>query len=317
MSSVGRKRGEGRAGHLASWSGFGDFGQDLAFFPGYAAEMVLREAIAQVLESFFWRIDHLKQFQVVGRDGAGVDHGLKIDKIFPVLAPVNDNENLLCKLIGLGEGKDFEKLVECAEPSGKNYQCLGQVSEPELSHEEVMELEIQRRGDEGIGILFERQVDVEPDGLAASFFSAAVGRFHDAGASSGGNHEAAAAGGNFYGPLRQHESELAGVLVVAGHFHRGLGTLEVGGGVALAPGRTEFSELGAGILVGMKTRRAEEDHRVLNLLATETGEGFAVFRQDSENAAVGAAEERLILVGERSGFEAIISHARQFPRRIS
>ena len=56
-------------------------------------------------------------------------------------------------------------------------------------------------------------------------------------------------------------------------------------------------------LLTLKAGRAEEDDGVLNLFAAETGQGFLIFGQDAEDAAIGAVEERFVLVGDRRGFE--------------
>ena len=129
-------------------------------------------------------------------DGAGIDHGVEVDEALPVLTAVNHHQNLLGQLLGLGQGQNFKKLVQSAEAAGKDHQGLGQIGEPELAHEEVMELKIKRRRDVGIRVLFEGQIDVEADGFPARLLGSQVGGFHDAGAASGGHDEAPAAGWN-------------------------------------------------------------------------------------------------------------------------
>ena len=52
-------------------------------------------------------------------------------------------QQLLRQLARLRQREDLEHLVERAEAAGKNDQRLGQVREPELPHEEVVELEVQ------------------------------------------------------------------------------------------------------------------------------------------------------------------------------
>ena len=64
-------------------------------------------------------------------------------------------------------------------------------------------------------------------------------------------------------------------------------------------------EIVFGGIAPLKARGAEEDDRVLNLFAAKTGERFLIFGEDAKNAAVGAAEERFVLIGQRSGFEFI------------
>ncbi len=105
--------------------------------------MVFGEAVFEVFETFFGRVDHLEEFEVPGRDRTRIDHDLEVDELFPILAAVNYNQNLLGHFLSLGQGEDFEEFVEGPETSWENYQRFGQVGEPELPHEEVMELEMQ------------------------------------------------------------------------------------------------------------------------------------------------------------------------------
>ena len=100
------------------------------------------------------------------------------------------------------EGEDFEHLVERAEAAGKDHQRLGQIGEPILAHEEVVELEVERGRDVGVRRLLEGQLDVESDGLAAGLVGAAVGGLHDAGAAAGGDDEAALAALQGHAPTR-------------------------------------------------------------------------------------------------------------------
>src|SRR5271166_121759 len=90
----------------------------------------------------------------------------------------------------------------------------------------------------------------------------------------------------------------------------GLGALQIffnirggRGGVVLLDCRERVR----GVLEPLKAGGAEEDNRVLNLLAAEARQGFLIFGQDAEDAAVRAVEERCVLVGYRRGFE-LVSH---------
>jgi hypothetical protein len=223
--------------------------------------------------------------------------------------------------LGLGEGEDFKHLVERAEAAGKDDQRLGEIGEPELAHEEVMELEVERGGDVRVGMLLEGQADVEAHGFAAGLVCASVGGFHDAGATAAGDDEAMTARGYLFGPGGEHMGELAGVFVVASHFDGGLGALELqlrgltggdlrGLGGLLVAGRglhgagvfQEFQFM-AGFFATVKARRAEEDDGVLNLLAAEAGERLHVLGDDADEAAIGAVEEGGVLIGQRGGFE--------------
>src|SRR5580693_4722291 len=100
--------------------------------------MVFGQAIAEEIEGIFRRVDEFEEVQVFGGDGAGVDEGLEVHDAVPVFAAVDDDENFLGQFVGLGEGKDFKKLVDGAEASGKNHQRFGEIGEPELAHEKIV-----------------------------------------------------------------------------------------------------------------------------------------------------------------------------------
>src|ERR1035438_9305915 len=132
----------------------------------------------------------------------------------PVFAAVDDDEDFLGKFVGLREGENFEEFVDGAEAAGKNHQRFGEIGEPELAHEEIVELEVERGRDVLVGILLEGQIDVEADGFASGLVGTEVGGFHDAGTTAGGDDEAVAAGGNLNGPLGKKKSQASRVLVV-------------------------------------------------------------------------------------------------------
>ena len=67
------------------------------------------------------------------------------------------------------------------------------------------------------------------------------------------------------------------------------------------------SEGFGGIAVSLEAGGAEEDHGVLNLFAAEARQRFLIFGQDAQNAAVGAVEERWVLVGYWRRFQ-VVSH---------
>jgi hypothetical protein len=112
--------------------------------------------------------------------------------------------------------------------------------------------------------------------------------------------------------------ELARVLVVARHLHGRFGELALhlaglvvhiarrllgfGGslrGVAVG----EQFQLAAGIIHRAEARRAEEDDRVLDALATEARERLGVLGHDAQHAAVGRVEEVLVFIRQPSVIE--------------
>src|SRR5579863_1032122 len=156
--------------------------------------MVFGQSLAQEFESIFRRVDNLQQVEIGLGYSAGVDKGLEVEDAIPVLAAVDHHQNLLGQFVGLSERENLEQLVHGAEASRENHQTFCQVGKPELPHKEIVKLEVQGRSDVGVRALFEGQGDVQSDGFAAGFVRAQIGGFHDAGASSGGDHEAVPAG---------------------------------------------------------------------------------------------------------------------------
>src|ERR1700674_872091 len=111
---------------------------------------------------------------------------------------------------------------------------------------------------------------------------AEVGGFHDAGTTAGGDHEAAAAGGDLNRPFGAQKSQAASVLVVASHVDGGAGAFQAvfmlkGGNlcVVLFP----CGQIVPGSVATLKAGRAEEDHCVLNLLAAKSRERCLIARQ--------------------------------------
>jgi hypothetical protein len=56
----------------------------------------------------------------------------------------------------------------------------------------------------------------------------------------------------------------------------------------------------AGFREAMKAGGAEEDDRVLDLLAAKSGQGLGVLGENAQNPPIGAVEEALVFVGQRS-----------------
>ena len=119
------------------------------------------------------------------------------------------------------------------------------------------------------------------------------------------------------GPIGEQAGEAAGVFIVARHLDRchGALALQIGGfacgdfkrlgGLLLdgsgtrGAGVVEQLECVVGLFPSAKARGAEEDHGVLNLLAAKTRKWLEVFRDDADQAAIGAIEEGGVLVGQR------------------
>ena len=117
--------------------------------------------------------------------------------------------------------------------------------------------------------------------------------------------------GIWRGPFGQQEGQPARVFVVAGHVDRGLGALHVlgllrGGNVSAVA--ADFGQAVRGVVAAVDAGRAEEDDRVLDLLAAEARERLAVLGQQAQDSAVGTVEKWFVLIREGSGLVFLISH---------
>src|ERR1035438_5134017 len=127
----------------------GDFGLGHCF--------LLSQGKAQNLHGFLWRIGKVEELQVFRRDGAVLYQRVEVDDFFAERRAIENDRHLLRQLLRLRKGQDLEELVHGSEAAGEDYQGFGQVGEPELTHEEIVELKTQLIADVRIGELFERQ----------------------------------------------------------------------------------------------------------------------------------------------------------------
>ena len=82
-------------------------------------------------------------------------------------------------LAGLHERQHLEAFVLGAEAAGKEGDGVGFLDEEELAGEEVFQVhQLGVAGDDRVGVLLERQQDVDADAVLAA--GADVARFHDA-----------------------------------------------------------------------------------------------------------------------------------------
>src|SRR5262249_8621960 len=137
--------------------------------------------------------------------------------------------------------------------AGEDDERAREVREPELAHEEVMELERELACDVAVGPLLVRQADVEADGAAALLRCAAVGRLHDAAAAPRADDVAPRARRQALRPPRDEAGELPRRLVITSE----------------RP-------------VGRQARGAEEHDGVVDLLAAERLERLEVLGEDAQ-----------------------------------
>ncbi len=184
--------------------------------------MVLLEAGPDVVKGLVHGIGELQHFKFTFVDGAGIHHGLPVQNLIPIFSTVDKDDVVLGQLVRLHEREHFHELVEGAKAAGENDESFGDLREPKLTHEEVMEIETELGTDIGVGELFVGKLDGKADGFAARFGGAAIGGFHDAGTTAGANYEATRAWTQCHGPGSDSARELTGFFVVAGHFQQTL-----------------------------------------------------------------------------------------------
>src|SRR5207244_13333622 len=127
----------------------------------------------------------------------------------PVARPVHEDDGGPLELASLAERQDLEQLVERAEPAGKDDHGPREVGEPELAHEEVVELEPEAGRDVGIRALLVWEADVEPDRAAAGVGRSPVRRFHDAGSAAAADEKPPRRGCDALRPLGHQTRQLA------------------------------------------------------------------------------------------------------------
>jgi hypothetical protein len=102
------------------------------------------------------------------------------------------------------------------------------------------------------------------------------------------------------GPLRDQESQLAGIFVVPSHLNIGFGAAYP----RLLFWWSEFRRARLvqqlqslfGLRAAVETRGAEEHHGVLDAFPTETCQRLQVFRFDAQNTPIRAVQELRVLV---------------------
>src|SRR5439155_14572658 len=109
------------------------------------------------------RVDEVEQPEVLLRDHPVAHERREIDDLAPVARPIQEGHDRPRELAGLAEGQDLEQLVERAEAAGKDDDGAREVREPELAHEEVVELEREAGRDVGVRALLMREADVGPE----------------------------------------------------------------------------------------------------------------------------------------------------------
>ena len=132
---------------------------------------------------------------------------------------------------------------------------------------------------------------------------AEVGSFHDARATSGGNHETMPGLVDGLRPLGHQEGQPACVFVVTRHLdispRPADALLLFLGGRGCRARFVQKLQSVFGLRAAMKARRTKEHDSVLNALAAKAGHRLLIFSKNTQDATVRTVEELLVFVGQR------------------
>lgn len=102
--------------------------------------------------------------------------------------PADEHERKIGDLLGLHQHERLEDFIECAETSGHRDKTIRIFHEHQLPNIKMIEgnpaIEV------GVRLLLMKKFDVAPNRVAAGFFGAAIGSFHNAWAATGHNGKA-------------------------------------------------------------------------------------------------------------------------------
>src|SRR6516164_1932232 len=132
----------------------------------------------------------MEEIEVAWADRAILNERAEIDHLIPVFGAKEHDRHALACLARLYQGQDLKQLVERAIAAREQHDRFGEVDKPELTHEEVMEVEVQFPADIGVVEVVLRDRDGQPDIEPSRLASAAMGRRHDAGTATGADVEA-------------------------------------------------------------------------------------------------------------------------------
>src|SRR5215469_3734641 len=136
------------------------------------------------------RIGSMKQLEVIWTDGPVMNERIKFDDVTPVFVAVKDDRNTFPHLASLDKRQDFKELIERAEAAREQHDRLCKIDEPEFSHEEVVEMDMQFTADIGIVEFLLGDRDRQADVMALGFRRAAISGLHDAWPAAGANNKA-------------------------------------------------------------------------------------------------------------------------------
>src|SRR5207248_7689391 len=105
--------------------------------------VMLRQRLGENLKTLLRTIDKTEEIAIVRRNGSGIDQRIEVDDLVPVVAPVDDNDDLLRQFLGLRQGQNLKEFIESPESAREDHQRLCQIRKPVFTHTEVVELKVE------------------------------------------------------------------------------------------------------------------------------------------------------------------------------
>ena len=172
-------------------------------FVGHEGRIGFAEVVLDDLDDLFRVVGDMEQVHIIGRNIAFGQHRILYppDQAAPELG-IDEDQRYLRHAPGLDQCQELADFIQGAKAAGHEDEGGTIFDEAGLAREEITER--HREIDVGIGLLLEREHDIEADRASAGIMSAAVARFHNARAAAGNDCKAA---------LCQKSSYLLGLFV--------------------------------------------------------------------------------------------------------
>lgn len=158
-------------------------------FVGHEGRIGFAEVVLDDLDDLFRVVGDMEQVHIIGRNIAFGQHRILYppDQAAPELG-VEEDQRYLRHAPGLDQCQELADFIQGAKAAGHEDKRRAVFDETGLAREEITER--HREIDVGIGLLLEREHDIEADRASPGIMSAAVARFHNARAAAGDDRKA-------------------------------------------------------------------------------------------------------------------------------
>src|SRR5262249_9505574 len=114
------------------------------------------EDASQDADGFLRVVDKSKQFEVFRVDHPIFDQRIEVDDLLPIVRSVKKDQYRPVEVSSLRKREHLENSIQRTDTAGECDHRAGEMREPQLAHEEIMEFETEFRRDVRIGPLFMR-----------------------------------------------------------------------------------------------------------------------------------------------------------------